>query len=234
MKSNPVHVKANPETLFMLNKFTETLYHARSRSSFSFSIIKISRYVKNIQNKLPLASLLNTFLSVIMESKHIQSDLKSITFTVLFLYGHSEKKLIENINFIVKDMILKVILLVNLYKIIEEDVDLCLLKKQKLYENIEQEIMKSFVMAFYNRDLKRAMNKIEAVKNDILHSELGLKVDFSFVILFKTFKLVHCLKTILNGHNYESCEPLEEEARLSCRKIFKLKESLFEIIKKVL
>jgi hypothetical protein len=123
-----------------------------------------------------------------MESKHIQSDLKSIAFTVLFLYGHSEKKLIKNLDFIVKDMLLRNILLVNLYKIIEEEVDLCLFKKHKFYENenIGKEIMKSFVMAFYNRDLKRAMNKIEAVKNDILHSELGLKVDFSFVILFKT------------------------------------------------
>jgi hypothetical protein len=36
MKSNPVHVKADPETLLMLHKFTETLYHARSRSSFLF------------------------------------------------------------------------------------------------------------------------------------------------------------------------------------------------------
>jgi hypothetical protein len=46
MKSNPVHVKADPETLFMLNKYSETLYHARSRSTFPFSVIKISRYVK--------------------------------------------------------------------------------------------------------------------------------------------------------------------------------------------
>ena len=132
-------------------------------------------------------------------------------------------------------MIIRIILLVNLYKKIEEDVDQCLIMKQKLYENIGKEIMKSFVMAFYNRELKRAMNKIEAVKNDILHSELGLKVDFSFVvILFKTFKSVHCLKTILQSHKYESCEPLAEEARLSCRKMFEFKESLFEIIKKVL
>jgi hypothetical protein len=198
MKSNPVNVRADPETLFKLNKLSETLYHARSRSPFPFSIINISRYVKNNQNKFSLTSLLNTFLSVILESKHIQSDLKSIAFSVLFLYGHSEKKLIKNLDFMVKDMIIRIILLVNLYKIIEEDVDLCLLKKQKFYENIEQEIIKTFVMAFYNRDLKRAISKIEAVKNDILHSELGLKVDFSFVvILFKTFKSVHCLKTIL-------------------------------------
>jgi hypothetical protein len=164
----------------------------------------------------------------------MQSDLKSIVFCVLFFYKHAENNRIITMEFILKDIMIRTILLVKILKLNEDDDLKSEHKKQELSNKVKKEILRSFLSVFHTRDIKKVGNNIEKERDEIFMSEVGVRFDFSFiVILLKVFKSTHYLKAILHDTKHDPLNQLREELRSSCKKMFEFKESFFDMIKVV-
>ncbi|EOB11277.1 hypothetical protein NBO_1319g0001 [Nosema bombycis CQ1] len=154
----------------------------------------------------------------------MQSDLKSIIFCVLFFYKHAENNRIITMEFILKDIMIRTILLVKLLKLNEDDDLKSEHKKQELSNKVKKEILRSFLSVFHTRDIKKVGNNIEKARYEIFMSEVGVRFDFSFIVLLlRVFKSTHYLKAILHDTKHDPLNQLREELRSSCKKMFELK-----------
>ncbi|EOB11187.1 hypothetical protein NBO_1488g0001 [Nosema bombycis CQ1] len=198
LKVSPIYITVNFELYYSLKEFSRISYCSYNGMHFCLTTLRLSRYIKKNINLFSLRGLLDTLICLTYKCKHMQKDLKSIIFTILFFYNHADKNLICNMEFILKDLMIRVILLVNIFEFIEDDDSKNERQKQEIYKKNIKEIERSFASAFYSRDLKKLMDSVYILRENILQSVIGYDFDFSFiVILLKSFKADHYLKAIL-------------------------------------
>ncbi|EOB11189.1 Peptidase aspartic [Nosema bombycis CQ1] len=232
IKISPAHVKVDSRVYFLLEDFVRKLYDRCNRYILCLSTNKLSRYIDINFKTFSLKGLLDTLIVLSSGCLHMKSDLKSIIFSILFFYDHGENKQICTMEFILKDMMIRVVSYIILYKLIQDDVTKTDHRKQLLYDKIENEIKKSFLMAFYDKDLTTIMSDLELLGLEIIKSKLEVKFDFSFiVILSKTFESIRHLRSILYDSNEYQSMLIKDELRASCKKLFDIRESIFDMIK---
>ncbi|EOB12372.1 hypothetical protein NBO_455g0001 [Nosema bombycis CQ1] len=120
IKTSPIHIKLDFKTSSNLDEFLHISYSFYGSSS-CISTNRLSRYINSNYKLFSLKGLLDTLIVVSFESRQMQSDLKSIIFCVLFFYKHAENNRIITMEFILKDIMIRTILLVKLLKLNEDD-----------------------------------------------------------------------------------------------------------------